>query len=53
MAASTNPTIEFRNASALGAILLTVTGDGSGTGFYAEFTFNGTGWVKTAADYDE
>lgn len=53
MAASTNPTVEFRNAAFNGTLLLTVTGDGSGVGFHALFTFNGTGWTKTSSDFDE
>lgn len=44
MPASTNPTIEVRNASSVGTLLYTLAGTGAAFTQLLTFTFNGTAW---------
>lgn len=53
MPASTNPTIQVRNATSGGTLLTTINGEAVGIPLDATYGFNGTAWIELGAHYVE
>lgn len=51
MPASTNPTVEIRNASSVGTLLTSFTGDGSTGTVHGTYQYTGSAWVEVAANW--
>lgn len=53
MPASTNPTVQVRNATSGGTLLTTIAGEAGGVPVCAEYFYTGSAWVELGAYYSE
>lgn len=53
MPASTNPTIQVRNATSGGTLLTAISGEAGGIPLLAEYAYTGSAWVELGAYYVE